>query len=229
MAAGSRQLGAAAPTCMCQSSASSADCTNSCACHSSAAHRPWWSRMLGRRSVMMRPTLSTARSISRLMFWHLQRMRSRMACGRVGLACLLLAQALVRASSRPSSAPPAGCRARRAPRARCGCARPRAPCRGRPRARAAAPARRDSSRVRSATRSSSSSLACCSASAARRRSVMSTKVMTAPRTCAAVDDGVARVLDREGACRRARQNTSVSMRQGRPRRKALKIGQSVSG
>ena len=37
------------------------------ACHSSAAHRPWWSRMLGRRSVMMRPRLSTAVSISRPM------------------------------------------------------------------------------------------------------------------------------------------------------------------
>jgi hypothetical protein len=50
--------------------------------------------MLGRRSVMMRPTLSTALSIRRLMCWHLQRMH-RACLRRLGFARLLLAQALV--------------------------------------------------------------------------------------------------------------------------------------
>ena len=69
-----------------------------CACHSSAAHRPWWSRMLGRRSVMMRPTLSTALSISRLMLLALAAHARRACPRRPRAARLLLAQALVRAS-----------------------------------------------------------------------------------------------------------------------------------
>ena len=45
----------------------------SCTCQASVAHRPWWSRMDGRRSVMMRPTFSTASSIRPRIPWHLQR------------------------------------------------------------------------------------------------------------------------------------------------------------
>ena len=66
---GEAPSGGATPeaTCTCRSAASSVVSMNSCAYHSSAAHRPWWSRMLGRRSVMMRPRLSTAVSMVRPM------------------------------------------------------------------------------------------------------------------------------------------------------------------
>ena len=82
--------------------------------------------------------------------------------------------------------------------------------------------------VRSATRASSSCLACCRASAARRRSVMSTKVITAPRTWPSSTMGWLEYSTGKAVPSR-RQNTSLSMRQGRPWRKALKIGQSSTG
>ncbi|MCY1533949.1 hypothetical protein D9M68_693030 [compost metagenome] len=226
MASGSGGSGASS-TSMHQSSANSADCTNSCACHSSAAHRPWWSRMLGRRSVMMRPTLSTAFSIRRLMFWHLQRMRVRMSSAASALRCACSARRLsiqlTSIFSATSRLPSSSCTSR-AMRVRSS-SRTDSDQAASSRTCLSAVAKAS---VRSLTRSSSWSLACCSASAARLRSVMSTKVTTAPRTRPSSTMGWLEYSTGKAVPSR-RQNTSLSMRQGRPWRKALKIGHSASG